>query len=604
MKTLKQKLQIIILMTIFTLTFSATASATSAKDGSASVYEGYTTTVSIGAPFKSTLMKASSVSYYWYSENTSYVTISSSNYYQTKVKGIKATSTPCRVYFKCSYILDGYYREMDFYYEITVNATNVSVTNISLSNSALSLTEGDTKQLSATVYPTNATNKSVNWSSSNTTVATVSSSGLVTAKSAGSATITCRAADGSGKYVTCSITVTSSNISVTSISLSNSSLSLTEGDTKQLSATVYPTNASNRVVSWASSNTAVASVSSNGLVTAKAAGTAIIFCRSTDGSGVSALCGVAVKSTEIEPTSISLSKSSAIIYEGESVTLTATILPEDATKQTVTWVSDNASVATVSNSGVVTAINPGEANIVATTANNLAAVCNIIVKAQSSGTTTDWQGSYTVKSSHVVNNPTFNYIDNFSLTIEYVEGIPYITSMFGEDLTRYNNGGLKLYDNGDATASIDLSYYNILKCTGTQSPLYTILLFDEDTDDWAYDWTLTMNADGTITLGEFYIAAFSWNEEREAWTDAQVEALYYNLTAMPTSADINAAQAPQNLIISTVNGNLQLSETVDIMVYNLNGTLVFNGTTDCVENLPQGIYIVKYGNKSEKIIIK
>ena len=88
MKTLKQKLQVIILMTIFTLTFSATASATSAKDGSTSVYEGYTTTVSIGAPFKSTLMKASSVSYYWYSENTSYVTISSSNYYQAKVKGI------------------------------------------------------------------------------------------------------------------------------------------------------------------------------------------------------------------------------------------------------------------------------------------------------------------------------------------------------------------------------------------------------------------------------------------------------------------------------------------------------------------------------------
>ncbi|MGM9804478.1 MAG: Ig domain-containing protein [Muribaculaceae bacterium] len=603
MKTLKQKLQVIIMMTIFTLTFSTTASATSAKNGSASVYEGYTTTVSISAIYKSTLMMASSVSYYWYSENTSYVTVTSSNYYQATVKGIKATSTPCRVYFKCSYIIDGYFREMDFYYDITVNATNVSVTSISLSNSAISLTPGDTKQLSASVYPTNATNKNVTWSSSNTNVATVSSSGLVTAKAAGTAIITCRAADGSGASATCSITVTDPNISVTSITLSNSAISLTPGDTKQLSATVYPTNASNRVVTWSSSNTTVATVSSNGLVTAKTAGNAIIFCRSTDGSEITALCGVTVTSPEIKPTSISLNKSSAIIYEGESVTLTATILPEDATNQTVTWISDNSSVAKVTSSGAVTAISSGEANIVVTTTNNLAAVCKVTVKAQSSGVTTNWQGSYTVKSSHVVNEPTFDYIDNFNLTIEDIDGTPYITSMFGEDLTTYNNGGLKLHDNGDATATIDLSYYNILKYTDIQNPLYTIYIFDEDADDWTDYWTLTMNPDGTITLGEFYIAAFTWNEEREVWTNAQVEALYYNLTASPTSTDINTTQVQQDLIISTANGNLQLSQTTNIMVYNINGTLVFNGTTDCVEKLPQGIYIVKYGNKSEKIII-
>ena len=91
------------------------------------------------------------------------------------------------------------------------------------------------------------------------------------------------------------------------------------------------------------------------------------------------------------------------------------------------------------------------------------------------------------------NNPTREYQDGFEMTITEKNGSYYITSMFGDDLTEYNDGGFKLYDNGDCTAKIDVSYYNILKYTDNDSPLYAIYVFDETTDDWADTWILKMN---------------------------------------------------------------------------------------------------------------
>jgi hypothetical protein len=154
---------------------------------------------------------------------------------------------------------------------------------VSLSATTASLTSGSTKQLTATIAPTNATNQTVSWSSSNTAVAAVSTSGLVTAVAAGTATITVKTTDGS-KTATCVFTVTSPIVSVTSVSLSATTASLTSGSTKQLTATIAPTNATNQTVSWSSSNTAVATVSTSGLVTAVATGTATITVKTTDGS--------------------------------------------------------------------------------------------------------------------------------------------------------------------------------------------------------------------------------------------------------------------------------------------------------------------------------
>ena len=165
----------------------------SAKAGEAEVYEGKTATIYLADVYQRTLRYSRVLSYSWTSDNSSYVIVTSSTQNYARIKGIKPTSS-CKAYFKCSYVIDGFYRTMDFYYTVEVKSTSVSVTRVSLNRSSAQLTEGSTLQLTADVYPTNATNRNVNWSSSNTSVAYVDSCGLVTAKNTGSATITCRAA--------------------------------------------------------------------------------------------------------------------------------------------------------------------------------------------------------------------------------------------------------------------------------------------------------------------------------------------------------------------------------------------------------------------------
>lgn len=600
MRTTYTHLQTMILLVLFFFTTVQKINA-SAKAGEASVYEGYTVTIALADTYKRTLMQSTGVTYQWYSENNSYATVTSSTRYNATIKGLKATSS-CKVYFKCSYFIDGFYRTMDFYYTITVKSSTVIVTSVSLNQSSISLKEGNTYQLYASVYPTNATNKNVNWSSSNNSVATVNN-GLVSAKSAGTATITCRAADGSGKYATCKVSVESATVYVSSIVLNKTSATLNVGENVQLNASVSPSSATNNSVSWTSDNTSVATVSGNGLVTAKSAGNAIITCKANDGSGKKATCTITVKEP-VTPESITLNKTKTSLIEGETLQLTATVNPSDAEDKTITWISDNTGVATVDDNGLVTAMSAGTANIIATTSNNLAAVCTITVLEKTVGEPTLWSGHYRVSSSLVESNPTKEYQDDFEMTIEEKDGIYYITSMFGEDLTQYNDGGFKLHDNGDGTANIDVSYYNILKYTDNDSPLYAIYVFDEDTDDWTDLWVLKMNGDGSIALGDFYVAAFTWNESEEKWENGQLEALYYKMTANKEDVSGISDAVMEMPKIHIGNGSISLDEMKNITVYRDNGMIVLSGKTDRVENLSKGLYIVRIGNQSKKILIK
>ena len=173
------------------------------------------------------------------------------------------------------------------------------VTTLSLDKVNINLVKGKTLQLTAIMAPSNATNKSVTWTSSNVKIATVTSTGKVMARTAGTAIITCTTNDGSNIKATCKVTVKnppSSTTKVTRITLNKKDASLERGKTVQLKATVTPTNATNKAVTWKSSNTKVATVSSNGKVTAKAAGTAIITCTAKDGSGKKATCTIKVYS--------------------------------------------------------------------------------------------------------------------------------------------------------------------------------------------------------------------------------------------------------------------------------------------------------------------
>ncbi len=168
---------------------------------------GATTTISLGTTYANVLQRSSVISYSYKSTNTSVATVTTYTKNRATIKGMGVGK--CKIQYDCTYNQDGYIRKYAFHYDVTVTAATVLVTNVTLNVTSATLEVGGTRQLTATVYPTNATNRNVNWSTSLAAVATVSSSGMVTAKGVGTATIYCNAADGSGKRASCSITVVS-----------------------------------------------------------------------------------------------------------------------------------------------------------------------------------------------------------------------------------------------------------------------------------------------------------------------------------------------------------------------------------------------------------
>ncbi len=138
---------------------------------------------------------------------------------------------------------------------------------------------------------------------------------------------------------------------VKTITLDKTTAIMKPNATLQLTATVLPENAENKILEWSSSNESIATVSDTGLVTAKTAGSVSIIAKATDGSEVTASCNITVK---IPVESISLNKTSAKVEPNKIITLVATINPSNATNKAVTWTSSNTSIATVSNTGVVT----------------------------------------------------------------------------------------------------------------------------------------------------------------------------------------------------------------------------------------------------------
>ena len=241
----------------------------------------------------------------------------------------------------------------------------IPATGITLDQITAELTEGETLTLTATVTPEDATDKIVTWTSSDEAIATVAN-GVVTALKAGKATITAKAGEVSA---TCELTVNAKVIPATGIALDKTTAELTEGETLTLTATVSPEDATDKTVAWTSSDETVATVK-NGVVTALKAGKATIRAKAGE---VSATCDITVNAKVIPATGITLDKTTAELTEGETLTLTATVTPEDATDKTVTWTSSDETVATVKD-GVVTALKAGKATITAK-AGEVSATC-------------------------------------------------------------------------------------------------------------------------------------------------------------------------------------------------------------------------------------
>ncbi len=306
----------------------------------------------------------------WSSSNTDVATVSDEGVVTSKANGTTVITAKTT---------DG--TDLTATCDVTV-AIPVLATGIALNQTTLSFNDvNQTATLIATVTPSNATNKNVTWSSSNTDVATVSDSGVVTSKANGTAVITAKTTDGTNLTATCEVTV-AIPVLATGISLNQNTLSFNAANqTATLIATVTPSNATNKKVTWSSSNTDVAIVSDEGVVTSKANGTTVITAKTTDGTDLTATCEVIV-AIPVLATGISLNQTTLSFNDvNQTATLIATVTPSNATNNNVTWSSSNTDVATVSDAGVVTSKANGTTVITAKTTDgtNLTATCDVIV---------------------------------------------------------------------------------------------------------------------------------------------------------------------------------------------------------------------------------
>lgn len=245
---------------------------------------------------------------------------------------------------------------------VTVTAPAIPVTSVTMSPASLSLVPAQTAQLTATVAPTNASNKSVTYASSNTAVATVGGTGLVTGVGAGNATITVTTASGN-RTATASVAVT---VPVTSVALTPASIALHPRQTSQLTATVSPANATNKAVTYTSTNNAVATVSATGLLTAVAVGQATITATTVNGAKT-AQTAVTVTAPAVAVSAVTLNTNVVTLQPGQTAQLQAAVQPPEAENQSVSFVSNNDPVATVDATGLVAAIATGVATVTATT---------------------------------------------------------------------------------------------------------------------------------------------------------------------------------------------------------------------------------------------
>ena len=288
---------------------------------------------------------------------------------------------------------------------VKVNVINsnqpVLVSSIALSPTSVTLNPNGTYKFNVTVSPNNATNKGVTWSSSNTNVVSVDQNGNIKALKEGTAKIRVTAQDGSGKYVEASVTVESSkptNVLVTGVSLNASTVKMYVGQSYQLIHTIKPSNATNKGVTWSSSNTNVVSVS-NGKIVGKSSGKARITVTTNDGR-YSAYTDVTVINRPNSSSSSNSSSNSSSSSSSGSSSISSSIdivkdmielnkgseekleykLSQDLTDSIIIWKSSNTDVAVVKN-GIVTAISDGEATITATiNGKDIKDTCKVIVK--------------------------------------------------------------------------------------------------------------------------------------------------------------------------------------------------------------------------------
>ncbi len=239
----------------------------------------------------------------------------------------------------------------------------IFVKGIRLSVNKLTVKTGETAEpVAYTLNPENATNKTILWTSQDETIATVSEDGSITGVKAGKTQIHATAEDNKNgtKKAVLNVTVVQP---VASITTDVSEVEIGIGSKIRITAAVLPEDATNRKLSWTSSDNKVATVSATGDIIGRGVGEAVITAEAADGSGISA----AVRVTVFQPVKnlrLSTQKLSAFVDQ-TSEPITVTVYPENAKYQDYTWSSSDESIAIVNEKGEVKGVAPGSAKITA-----------------------------------------------------------------------------------------------------------------------------------------------------------------------------------------------------------------------------------------------
>lgn len=214
----------------------------------------------------------------------------------------------------------------------------------------------------------------VEWYSSDDSICSVDRGGKIMGLDYGYATITAEALDGSGRRAECEVRVVRE---VTSIKLNHSSLTIIQGETAALVATVQPSNATYRTVLYSSEDESIAMVDDDGVITGLTPGTTMVYARARDNSGKYAMCYVTVIAP-VASTGVSVSDTEVVLMPGETKAINISMRPNNSTDK-VTWSSSNEAIATVSGSGIITAISTGTTSVTVMTASGRTARVSVIV---------------------------------------------------------------------------------------------------------------------------------------------------------------------------------------------------------------------------------
>lgn len=367
------------------------------------------------------------------------------------------------------------------YFSIAVTST-VFVEYVSIDQSHIALDKGKTKTLTTTVSPFYATNKTLRWETGNAAVATVSQSGVVTARGAGSTCICAYSQDGTNKSSCCEVSV---NVPVESVTINTSSLLMRVGEYDYLYAEVCPTDAVNKLIRWSSSNTGVVWVNeATGRVEARGIGSATVYATAQDGTGVKGSCSIRVDAP-ISVEGIDICCDNYTMNVGETKYLSYDIYPADATNKSVVWCSSNPNVASVdASTGRITA--------------NLAGITTI------SATTND--GSY-VDSCNVSVNQILTYPDTLITHDETRQKIIKLKTLMDENQKAYLEGKISactkdlIEQQLSTECDVARADYIVVGDNPTSNYAYAILGGDTNaTVPFSFKNNLTLNSTGIAVI--------------------------------------------------------------------------------------------------------